>query len=270
MIALFRKMGEKARKIAASPSAKKAVSVNRFGDCVLAADSRINRAVENALSRLDCSLVSEESEGRSSPGSGLFFAVDPLDGSMNFLHGFPAYSFAIGGGRSDSRRFSRIEAAYALDLSTGDEYCALKGKGAFLNGSRLRVPRRGTCKELICAELGNAHPASAGSALNELAKIGYPRMLGACVNELCAVARGTASAYVEPFMEIRSVHAPACLIAKEAGARVTDAAGEPLDFAVSPNSHFSVIACEPSLHPRIMRAVKAAFRPGPARPKTPA
>jgi len=253
MVELFRGMGREARRIIASPSSGRPVSVNRFGDRVLAADARINRAVMKALSRIDCSVVSEESDGRAS-GATLFFVTDPLDGSVNYLRGFPAYSFAVCGG-SRGMRFSRLEAAYALDLVTGDEYHAMRGKGAFMNGRRLRA-RHDAPIALICAEFGDGHPREAGAACPLLARIGYLRMLGACVNELCAVARGAASAYVAPFREIRSVHAPACMIAKEAGATVTDARGRTLDFPISRDSCFSIIAAEPGLHARIAAGLR--------------
>lgn len=253
MVKLFRGMGREARRIISSPSSRKQVSVNRYGDRVLAADARTDRAVVKALSGIDCSVVSEESGGRRS-GASLFFAVDPLDGSANFRRGFPAYSFAVCGG-SRGMRFSRLEAAYALDLVTGDEYHAIAGKGAFLNGRRLRVQKDAGIP-LICAEFGNRNPREAGMACAGLARIGYLRMLGACVSELCAVAGGSAGAYVAPFNEIRCVHAPACMIAKEAGAVVTDAGGRPLEFPISNTSSFSVIAAGAGLHARIAAALR--------------
>src|SRR5206468_3810574 len=63
---------------------------------------------------------------------GLVWVVDPLDGTTNFLHGFPSYAVSIAAALD-----GRLEAGVVLHVSTGDLYTATRGGGAWLGDRRL-------------------------------------------------------------------------------------------------------------------------------------
>ncbi|HAN56014.1 MAG TPA: inositol monophosphatase, partial [Betaproteobacteria bacterium] len=67
----------------------------------------------------------------------LMWAVDPLDGTTNFLHGFPQYSVSIA-----LLHKGQLSQAVIYDPTRNDLYTASRGAGAFLNDRRLRVSKR--------------------------------------------------------------------------------------------------------------------------------
>jgi fructose-1,6-bisphosphatase/inositol monophosphatase family enzyme len=88
--------------------------------------------------------VGEEAEpGAGQPASGVAghagrgtrWIVDPLDGTTNYVHGFPAYCVSIALAVGDT-----IEVGVIFDPVRGECFAARRGGGAFLDGRRLRVP----------------------------------------------------------------------------------------------------------------------------------
>jgi myo-inositol-1(or 4)-monophosphatase len=85
------------------------------------------------------SVRSEESpQPHGKVGSDHVWIVDPLDGTANFIHGYPAYSVSIA-----LAIHGRIEHGVVLDVKSGDIFHASLGSGAYCNGQRLQVAERG-------------------------------------------------------------------------------------------------------------------------------
>ncbi len=83
----------------------------------------------------DHSILAEE---RGAAGKSEFqWIIDPLDGTTNFLHGFPQYAVAIA-----LRHRGIITQAVVYDPSRNDLFTATRGRGAFLNETRIRVSKR--------------------------------------------------------------------------------------------------------------------------------
>src|SRR5690606_18526302 len=76
-------------------------------------------------------------EGGASGSSDYVWIVDPLDGTTNFLHGFPQYAVSIA-----LMHRGVITQAVVYDPNRNDLFTARRGRGAYLNVHRIRVSRR--------------------------------------------------------------------------------------------------------------------------------
>jgi len=109
--------------------------------------SEVDREAEQAIIRTlreaypaHAILAEESGASGGSAGSGhpeYQWIIDPLDGTTNFLHGFPQYAVSIALAQKGV-----ITQAVVYDPGRNDLFTATKGRGAFLNESRLRVSKR--------------------------------------------------------------------------------------------------------------------------------
>ena len=103
--------------------------------------SEVDRAAEQALiatirkSYPDHGFLAEESG--SHDGGDYTWIIDPLDGTTNFLHGFPQFAVSVA-----CRHRDRMEVGVVLDPLRGELFTAARGEGAQLDGRRLRVTQR--------------------------------------------------------------------------------------------------------------------------------
>src|SRR5690606_32475995 len=85
-------------------------------------------------------------ESGQQPGKGRekdhVWIIDPLDGTTNFIHGFPVYCVSIA-----LMVGNRIEQAVVYDPSRNDLFCATRGRGAYLNERRIRVAKRTSLRD---------------------------------------------------------------------------------------------------------------------------
>jgi myo-inositol-1(or 4)-monophosphatase len=82
-------------------------------------------------------LAEESGQTRGNPQSEHIWIIDPLDGTTNFIHGFPFYCISIA---LESK--GRIEQAVVYDPTRNDLFTSTRGRGAFMNDRRLRVSKR--------------------------------------------------------------------------------------------------------------------------------
>ena len=109
------------------------------GDFVTAADYASQREVRRILLEAfpDHGFVGEENDGLARGGStGLRWIVDPLDGTTNFVHGFPAYCVSIALADGETLLVGAI-----YDPVRNECFTARRGAGAFRDGSPIRVPQ---------------------------------------------------------------------------------------------------------------------------------
>lgn len=194
------------------------------------ADEAVKAAVE--ASGVELNYLSEESP-YVDRGSEWTLVVDPVDGTHNALAGIPVYSVSLAVCRQDLQG-----AGWGLvrDLPNGWTYAAERGRGARLNGRRIRVASYAPERSLFSLYLGQ----EAGPKAFELAgRCRRVRALGAASLDLCLVASGAADLYymhsVDPRLELRiSDVAAAALIVREAGGEVYDPGGSPLNMPLDP------------------------------------
>lgn len=196
-------------------------------DIVTDIDRRSEEAVISVLRRKfpDHNILAEESPAidRRSPYT---WIVDPLDGTTNYAHAYPFYAVSIALAR-DKEPFVGV----VFHPEMGELFCAVKGGGAFLNNKRIRPSQ---IDRLDRALLVTGFPYDIAEnpgitfALFEqmcLSAQGMRRDGSAALN-LCYVACGRFDGFWEEKLKPWDTAAGA-LIAREAGAVLTDYAGHP-------------------------------------------
>jgi len=121
------------------------VSKKGPGDFVTNADKRTEKILikELTFARPDYSILSEEC-GAVEKNSEFKWIIDPIDGTLNFLHGVPHFAISIG-----LEKKNEIICGMIFNPITNEMFYAEKGKGAYLNNSRIRVSSRKKIEECI-------------------------------------------------------------------------------------------------------------------------
>jgi myo-inositol-1(or 4)-monophosphatase len=165
-------------------------------------------------------------EGASRPGtSGVRWVIDPVDGTTNFVYGFPAFAVSIA-----AERDGVAVAGVVANVPLGEVFSAQVGGGARLDGRPIRCSATTELPAALVATGFNydaarrAHQAGVLSTVIPL--IRDIRRAGAASLDLCAVACGRVDAYYETGLHAWDFAAGA-LIAAEAGALVSDLDGHP-------------------------------------------
>lgn len=191
--------------------------------------SEVDREAEQAIIRTlreaypDHSILAEESG--ASGKSEYEWIIDPLDGTTNFLHGYPQYSVSIA-----LRHRGTVTQAAIYDPSRNDLYTATRGRGAFLNDQRMRVSKRthfgqcliGTGFPFRQVEHIDAYLAILRDMMTGAAGV---RREGSAALDLAYVAAGRLDGFWEFGLAPWDMAAGALMIS-EAGGLVGDLAGE--------------------------------------------
>jgi len=178
--------------------------------------------------------------------------IDPIDGTANFVHGYPCYAVSIA-----LTHGGEVTHAVVLDPIRDEIYTAIKGKGAQQNGSPIRTS---TCVRVEDALVGTVFPARTSAKLPAylpvfaalLKQCAGVRRAGAGALDLAYVAAGRLDGFFVMSQNAWDVAAGA-LIVTEAGGRVGDLAGGK-DFLRSND----VIAAAPGLFNPLREAIAAA------------
>src|ERR1700681_4320155 len=137
------------------------VSLKGPRNFVTAADRRAEEIVyqELAKARPDYGFLGEEGGAHEGSDKSHRWIVDPLDGTMNFLHGIPHFAISIG-----LEREGTIVAGVVYNPVNDELFTAERGKGAFLNDQRLRVAARRRLADAVVA-CALPHPSRGDAAL---------------------------------------------------------------------------------------------------------
>jgi myo-inositol-1(or 4)-monophosphatase len=166
-----------------------------------------------------------EEEGHVAGTSGLTWVVDPIDGTVNYLYGIPAYavSVAVVAGEPDPERWTAV-AGCVHAVADGRTWTAGRGLGARLDGHDLHVRAAG---ELSTSLLGTGfgytvarRRAQARVVAELLPRVRDIRRIGSASLDLCSLASGGLDLYYEQGLQPWDLAAGA-LVAQEAGAVVT-------------------------------------------------
>ncbi|MGC4060054.1 MAG: inositol monophosphatase family protein [Aquabacterium sp.] len=174
-------------------------------------------------------ILAEES-GRTygAKDSDFVWIIDPLDGTTNFIHGFPFYAVSIALAFRD-----QVQQAVVYDPTRNDLFYASRGKGAYLNDRRLRVSKRTRMSEAL---IGTGFPFRKGDNFQRYMKMFEEVMVqcagvrrpGAAALDLCYLAAGFYDGFFETGLSPWDVAAGSLMIT-EAGGLVGNFTGEP-DF----------------------------------------
>jgi len=174
----------------------------------------------------DHGILAEESgrvHGKSS--SDHVWIIDPLDGTTNFIHGFPVYAVSIA-----LAVRGVVQQAVIYDPTRNDLYHATRGRGAFLNDRRMRVSKRTRLGDCL---IGTGFPFRQGddfrSYMDMLEQIMTQcagiRRPGAAALDLCHVAAGNYDGFFETGLSPWDI-AAGSLIVTEAGGLIGNFTGE--------------------------------------------
>jgi myo-inositol-1(or 4)-monophosphatase len=194
-------------------------------------------------------IVAEES-GKHAGTADHAWYIDPLDGTVNYIHGLPIYSVSIGYAEAGEMRLGVV-----YDPSRDECYSAELAKGAWLNGQPIRPT---STPDLDRALLVTGFPydirTNPNNNLDHYAHFATHsqavRRLGSAALELCYVACGRFDGYWELWVKAWDVAAGG-LIAQEAGVKVTNIRGG-ADFISPPQS---ILAANPHLHPLMLEGL---------------
>lgn len=250
--------------------------VGRFGvsskgprDLVTEADFAAQREVRRVV--LDAfpehGFVGEESEpGAGQPasgqaghaGSGTRWIVDPLDGTTNYVHGFPAYCVSIALAIDDM-----LEVGVIFDPVRGECFAARRGAGAFLDGRSIRVPAVATLEDAIVAvsfpPQVSADSAAVADFLAVVPRAHSIRRTGSTAINLAYLACGRLHAFWARRIACWDA-AAGLLIAREAGASVEPFAATGVEVPLDDPAF--IVTSTPSLMAELRATLGAERRDG--------
>lgn len=191
-------------------------------------------------------VLTEESGKQPGDGEHIWY-VDPLDGTINFAHGIPIFCVSIGYAIGN-----QAELGVVYDPMRDECFYARRGAGAWLNGQPLGVSAVSELKHSLLVtgfyyDTWTNPENNLDHFVNLTLKTQGVRRLGAAAVDLAYVAAGRFDGYWELRLNAWDIAAGA-LIAREAGAMVTDIHGD-LDILQPP---YSIIACTPKIHAPIL------------------
>jgi len=227
------------------------------GDFVTSVDVRCERRLRAALGALlpDAGFLGEESRPHDLDAEWLW-VVDPIDGTSNFARGLPHYAVAVA-----LLRAGDPVLGIARCQPEAATYVALRGRGAFRNGRRFRIP----CGRLDDGSILGCQWFRGQRDLGFLERLqqrgGRIRTLGCTVTQLVDVAMGRLDANVQEQGHVWDV-AAAGLVVEEAGGRFTDWAGRRVfPFRDLSPRHTATVAGPPRIHRHVLRLLGGARSP---------
>ena len=235
LLELAKRVGREAGELLQKrPAAFEVTSKSTAIDVVTQMDSQSeNHIVSEILkARPGDGIIGEEGSERTSK-SGITWVIDPLDGTVNYLYGLPGWNVSIAAKDSEG-----VVVGVVVAPTINSTWSASRGGGAFLNDQAI------ACNEgvelnraLVATGFAydvDARPAQLAQLSELLTRIRDIRRNGAAAVDLCFVAMGALDGYFEKGLQEWDLAAGG-LIATEAGAKVTSAAG-------------TTIAAAPALH----------------------
>jgi len=197
----------------------------------------------------DHAFLGEESGRTGFSGKSEYtWVIDPLDGTTNFSIGNPFFNTSIAVARGDD-----IIMGGTCVPKTGELFFAEKGKGATLNGKRIRVSQESKLSNLVLSYCHGIDRKSLNRAFeiykNLKPKSRDMRRMGAGLLELSYVAAGRTGCYLAPGTAIWDA-AAGTVIVREAGGRVTDFQGREFDMKSK-----DILASNGKIHQKLLNAI---------------
>jgi myo-inositol-1(or 4)-monophosphatase len=229
------------------------ISTKGVNDFVTEVDQAAEQVIiETLLTAYPGHAILAEESGRKhgAKHSDYLWIIDPLDGTTNFIHGFPVYAVSI------ALAFrGKVEQAVVYDPTRNDLFYASKGRGAFLNDRRLRVSKRTRLAESL---IGTGFPFRKGDNFHRYVEMfeqvmqhcAGVRRPGAAALDLCYVAAGWYDGFFETGLNPWDVAAGSLLIT-EAGGLIGNFTGE-ADFLYQREA----VAGSPKVYGQLVQLLK--------------
>jgi len=216
--------------------------------------SEVDHLVEQEIIKVikkaypDHAIMAEES-GNAGDNDTVWI-IDPLDGTTNFLHGFPHFCVSIAVSVK-----GRVEHAVVYDPQRDELFTASRGEGAKLNDRRLRISKRRDLKGALLAtgfpfKYPQHHTQYMASFEALFTRVADIRRAGSAALDLAYVAAGRLDGYWEIGLENWDL-AAGLLLVEEAGGLVTDFAGQDNLF-----NKGNIVAAGFGVHKLMLDAIK--------------
>jgi myo-inositol-1(or 4)-monophosphatase len=230
------------------------VSLKGPANFVSATDRRAEEILREELehARPGYGFLGEEGGARAGSDTSHRWIVDPLDGTLNFLHGIPHFAISIG-----LEREGTLVAGVVYNPISDELFTAERGKGAFVNDQRLRVAARRRLADAVVA-CALPHPsrgdvelarAEHGAVQERIAGL---RRFGAAALDLAWVAAGRFDAYWERNLSPWDMAAGIVLV-REAGGFISDLEGR--DDMIKTGG---IVAANEDIQRELLRVLKQA------------
>src|ERR1700757_3766199 len=224
------------------------------GDFVTAADLKAEQNLFESLTkaRPGYGFIGEERGKVEGTDKTHTFIVDPIDGTSNFMHGMPHFAINIA-----LEREGAIVAGVTYNPVVNELFWAERGRGAFLNDTRIRVSGRSRLSDCLIGTgvpfIGRPGHGQFFKELHQLTqRVAGVRRLGSAALDLAWVAAGRYDGYWERNLNPWDV-AAGILMVTEAGGKVTDAEGGQDMLTTG-----SIVAGNLDVHPLLLERLRAA------------
>ena len=215
-----------------------------------ASEERIGAVIRSRLP--GATILGEELSPSALSSRGIVIIADPLDGTTNFLHGYPEYSVSIAIA-SEGVLCSGV----VINVARGEEFTAVRGGGAFLDGKRVHVSK---LREPGKALIGTGFPFKSLEKLPRYMQqfnlvmrgVAGIRRAGSAALDLSNVACGRFDAFWELVLAPWDV-AAGILLVQEAGGIVSDMDGGPARLDSQ-----AFVAGNPAMHAWLLQTVRRA------------
>lgn len=221
-------------------------------DPVSYVDREAERMVVSQLERLipGAGFITEEGTVRSGMEREWKWIVDPLDGTVNFIHGLPPYCVSIA-----LMRGAELVMGVVYEITRDEMFCAWSGSEARLNGEVIKAPEAETLSDaLVAVGFSGSDEREVRSFLDRVdyfQKNSYGvRRTGSAAANIVYVASGRMEAFSQANLSAWDV-AGGAFIAMRAGAAVSDFSGGD-DFIFGRE----IVVCAPKIHKEFLRHVR--------------
>ena len=196
-------------------------------------DLRVNELITNKIKELtpNIPIVSEETVDLNIKNTAkIFWLIDPIDGTTNFLHGIPHFAISIA-----LKSNNEIVSGLIYDPIKDEIFYAEKNNGAYFNNQRIRVSKK---KELSSCLFSTGGKDKQNNDLNI-------RRSGSAALDMAYVAAGRYDGYFQYNLNLWDIAAGIVLI-KEAGGIIND-------INLSVNQNIKVIASSPDINDKLIK-----------------
>ena len=210
------------------------VSKKGPSDFVTNSDLKAEKIIIEELSkgRPDYSIISEENGIKKNKDNKNTWVIDPIDGTINFLHGIPHFATSIA-----LKHENEIISGLIFDPIKDEMFYAEKDNGAYLNNKRIRVSKKNNIKECLFATSGN---------IDKKIEFSY-RKSGSAALDMAYIACGRYDGYFQKNLHLWDIAAGLILV-EEAGGIINE---------IDLNNHkdLKIIASSPDINEKLREKI---------------
>ena len=204
-------------------------------DFVTNADLKAEKIIIDELKKAkpNFSILSEEVGYKKNKDTENTWIIDPIDGTINFLHGIPHFAISIGLLSNDE-----VKSGLIFDPIKNEMFYAEKNNGAFFNNERIRVSKKNELSECLFATGGKKY-----NSINGITT----RRSGCAALDLAYVASGRYDGYCQSNLNLWDI-AAGLIIIKEAGGVIND-------IDLNNHNNLNVIVSSPNINEKFVKKI---------------